>query len=492
MIVNKKDILRYVDERLPQMSVISIALTITIGLYIIYKLICSGAVGIALAISTIPLLVVIFLLLTKYYHRIFYLLFASHFLILLASSFVDLKLGMVALTVSIAITLLIAIISFYKQTSWKEGSNGMLLIFSIWVVYCVIELINSNTVLTAWTAATPNYFILPILCAVLVPLSIRRYRSIEWLLLIWSIFIILAAFKGYWQKSHGFNARELKFLFEDGGAKTHIIWSGIRYFSFFTDAANYGVHMAMGALGFGISAYYTKPKFLKIYFTIIAMMGLYGMFISGTRAAIAVPIGGLMAFVVLSRNNRAFFIGLLAVITIFAFFKGTTVGNSNVYIYKMRSAFNPKKDASFQVRVENRELLKEYMKSRALGYGLGLGGGQSSRFKPKERPPVPPDSWLINVWAETGTIGFILYMILHMTLFAWCSWIIMFKITSQRLKRLLSVWICINVGFFIAAYANDVMQYPNVLLVYTGFALCFAGPAIEAKENKTTSLKNNE
>lgn len=487
MIVNKKDILRYVNERLLQMPLIGIALTIFIGLYIIYKLICSDAVGIALAVSVIPLMVVVFLLLTRYYHRIFYLLFASHFLILLASSFVDIKIGMVTLAVSIAITLFIAIISYYRQTSWKGGSNGMLLIFSIWVTYCVLELVNPNTVLTAWTAATSYHFTFPILCAVLVPLSIRKYRNIEWLLLIWSIFIILAAFKGYWQKSHGFNARELKFLFEDGGAKTHIIWSGIRYFSFFTDAANYGVHMAMAALGFGISAYYTKPKWLKIYFVIITMMGLYGMLISGTRSAIAVPIGGLMAFVALSRNRRAFFLGLFAIFAIFAFFRGTTMGNSNVYIYKMRSAFTPKNDASFQVRVENRELLKQYMKSKTFGYGLGLGGGQSSRFNPKERPPVPPDSWLINVWAETGTIGFALYLILHMVLFAWCSWIIMFKITSQRLKRLLSVWICINVGFFIAAYANDVMQYPNVLLVYTGFALCFAGPAIEANENKAMS-----
>ena len=36
-----------------------------------------------------------------------------------------------------------------------------------------------------------------------------------------------------------------------------------------------------------------------------------------------------------------------------------------------------------------------------------------------------------------------------------------------------------NAGFFIAAYANDVMQYPNSIIVYTGFALCIAGPYID-------------
>ena len=37
----------------------------------------------------------------------------------------------------------------------------------------------------------------------------------------------------------------------------------------------------------------------------------------------------------------------------------------------------------------------------------------------------------------------------------------------------------IAAGFFVAAYANDVMQYPNSIIVYTGFALCIAGPYID-------------
>ena len=44
-----------------------------------------------------------------------------------------------------------------------------------------------------------------------------------------------------------------------------------------------------------------------------------------------------------------------------------------------------------------------------------------------------------------------------------------------------------NAGFFIAAYVSDVMQYPNQLPIYIGFALCFAAPHIEKRmvlENK--------
>lgn len=50
---------------------------------------------------------------------------------------------------------------------------------------------------------------------------------------------------------------------------------------------------------------------------------------------------------------------------------------------------------------------------------------------------------------------------------------------EPRLRGLLAAWLCMNAGFFIAAYANDVMQYPNSIIVYTGFALCIAGPYID-------------
>ena len=50
-------------------------------------------------------------------------------------------------------------------------------------------------------------------------------------------------------------------------------------------------------------------------------------------------------------------------------------------------------------------------------------------------------------------------------------------------------------GFFVAAYVNDVMQYPNSIIVYTGFALCIAGPYIDPvmqKEEEELKKKKNK
>lgn len=130
------------------------------------------------------------------------------------------------------------------------------------------------------------------------------------------------------------------------------------------------------------------------------------------------------------------------------------------------------------------------MHEHPFGYGVGLSKGE--RFNPKELMPYPPDSWLVSVWVETGIVGLILYLAIHGVLFAWCAWILLFKIMSKRLRGLLAAWLCMCAGFFVSAYANDVMQYPNSIPVYTGFALCFAGPYIDKamlKEEEEERLK---
>ena len=218
------------------------------------------------------------------------------------------------------------------------------------------------------------------------------------------------------------------------------------------------------------------------------------MGISGTRAAMAVPLAGILMYVFVSKNWKNITISIIVIIGAFSFFYFTNIGNSNQYIRKMRTAFRPTEDASYLVRVENRKKMKELMIDRPLGYGIGLSKGE--RFEPKELMPYPPDSWLVSVWVETGIVGLALYLTVHGVLFAWCSWVLLFKIANKRLRGLLAAWLCMNAGFFVAAYANDVMQYPNSIVVYTGFALCFAGPYIdkvmlEEERQKKERKKNN-
>ena len=421
------------------------------GLYILYKMFFRTSLPFFLTISSLPLMTVILLLIIKYSKQSFYTLFILQFLLVAAYAVTDIPLGVATLMCTLFAVVLLFAYGMHEKIDWSESRNGMLMLFLIWGVYCILEIANPNNVQAAWNISITHYLIYPIVCAVIVPLAIRNIKGIQWLLIIWSLFILLAAAKGYWQKNCGFNEREQYFLYVLGGARTHIIWSGIRYFSFFSDAANFGVHMAMGISLFGISLFYIKGVWLKIYFILVIIAAIYGMGISGTRAAIALPIGALGSFIILSRNRKACITGISVLALLFLFFVCTNIGD-----------------------------------------GIGLSKGD--RFYPKERMPYPPDSWLVSVWVETGIIGLVLYLAVHGVLFAWCGWILMFKIMNKRLRGLLTAWLCTAAGFYLAAYANDVMQYPNSIPIYTAFALCFAGPYIDKRmqQSKETELKNEQ
>jgi hypothetical protein len=367
----------------------------------------------------------------------------------------------------------------------SRSENIMVYLFAFIGVFYLFEVMNPNNVQAAWNIAIAHYWLYPMAMALIIPLAIRNVKGIELLLIIWAVFIILATLNGYRQKAIGFNTKERYFLYVLGGWRTHIIWSGIRYFSFFSDAANYGVHSAMGGCALAISAIHTKKLSLKVFFAIAALCGFYGMAISGTRAAMAIPLASLAVYVVLSKNVKGIIGGMAFLLTLFCFFYYTNIGNDNQYVRKMRSAFRPNDDASYLLRVENRRHMKELMATHIIGYGVGLSKGE--RFSPRELMPYPPDSWLVSVWVETGIVGLILYLAVHGILFAWCSWLLLFKIRDKQLRGLLTAWICMSAGFFLSAYANDVMQYPNSIPVYASFALCLAGPYIDkaiAKEKE--------
>ena len=426
----------------------------------------------------------------SYSESSFYVLFALQFLIVAAGMFADVKTGVVTLLLMLVMTPIVLIRCSSKGFDLTHARNGIMTLFAVSGVYYLLQIGNPNNVQEAWNVSITHYWFYPFALSLMIPVAIRDRKGIEWLLFIWSVFILIASMKGYWQKNHGFNDRERYFLFVLGGFRTHIIWSGIRYFSFFSDAANYGVHSAMALTTFAISAFFVRQWWMKLYFILISVCAFYGIAISGTRAAVAVPLAGILLYALISRNWKSILISIISLSAVFCFFYFTNIGDSNQYIRKMRSAFRPSKDASYLTRVENRKKMKELMADRPFGYGLGLSKGE--RFAPKDLMPYPPDSWLVSVWVETGIVGLVIYLLVHGVLFAWCSWILLFKIMSKQLRGLLAAWLCMNAGFFVSAYANDVMQYPNSIVVYTGFALCFAGPYIDKTMQEQTEQRELE
>lgn len=76
--------------------------------------------------------------------------------------------------------------------------------------------------------------------------------------------LLLSSFlKLLWQKFRWFDPAEVAWLME-GSWRTHLLRSGVRYFSLFSDAGNFGAIMGMTTIIYSILFYIPIPKYYVI------------------------------------------------------------------------------------------------------------------------------------------------------------------------------------------------------------------------------------
>ena len=445
------------------------------GLYLIYMLVIQGKPFPALLFALLP---AIGICCAGMFHgqMAFYAFFIINYFISGVTRYIDLKSGMLMLGLTLGLVILVFLKNIFCPYDWKRSRNFLTAIWLVWLIYCAFELFNPMAVVEAWNIAINGYALFPFLSAILIPILFIRYKNLKWLLIIWAGLSLLAAAKGYWQRNHGFDPAELHWLFVDGGARTHILYSGIRYFSFFSDAANYGTSMGLSTTVFGIIGFYVRPLKLKLLFWGTAIASFYGMMISGTRSAVVIPIVGMVVYLILCKNKRHIFIGAIVLVTSLFILTQTNIGNSNGLIRRMRTTFD-REDASLQVRYINKKKMIPLLKDKPFGIGLGLSGGRAARFK-VDTPlaKIPPDSLHTTYWIETGVVGLILYFTLIFLILVKASYTTVFIVQDKKLKGVLIAFIAGISGMVVAGYASDITTFPNGIIMSCLYAFLFTIP----------------
>ena len=446
-----------------------------IGLCAIYLLTLKGGIVPSLLFACLPLIVIATAKFgQKQYY--FYAFFIMNYVITGISRYIPMKIGVIMFALSIGILVIFFLKSIFQTYDWKRGFNLLTVVWSIWFLYCLLELFNPLAVSEAWLISINGYAIFALISAIIIPVIFPRFKDFHWLLILWAILSILAAMKGYWQKNRGFDAAELHWLFVEDGARTHLIYSGIRFFSFFSDAANFGITMGLSMTVFGISGFFMKTRWVKLLFWGAAGASCYGLLISGTRSAVVIPLAGLCAYTVLCKNIKYLILSGGLLIVILFILTQTRIGDSNPLIWRVRSTFD-KEDASFKVREINKEKMKPLMRDKPFGIGLGLSGGRMERFDIDSKlSKLPPDSLLTMYWIETGIVGISLYLSLLVIIFIRASYIAMFIVKDKQLRNILFSIIAGLAGVFVAAYANDITTYPNGILINILFVFLFVAP----------------
>ena len=361
---------------------------------------------------------------------------------------------------------------FYDRVEWKPAKKDITNLALIWFGYSLLQFFNPEVRnRAAWLAGMRGISLYMVLIIPLVLILIDNRKKMDVFLYIWCICSILATLKGIMQKTIGVDPWEKAWL-DNGGAITHIIFGQLRIFSFMSDAGQFGANQGFTGVTFSIIAFAEKNIRKKILYAVVAVLGIYGMFISGTRGAIAVPLAGFFLYSFLRKNWYVIGTGLFLLTVVFVFFKYTSIGQNNDQIRRMRSAFDPN-DPSLQIRIENQKKLKVYLATRPFGGGIGHAGVKAQKYLPNAfLSNVATDSWYVLIWAEQGIVGLLLHLFILFYVVIKGSFLIMYRIRNPLLRIKMSGMISGMFGVMVASYGNAVLgTLPTGVLIYISMAL---------------------
>jgi len=381
--------------------------------------------------------------------------------------------------------LAIAFIDVRQNPHFERAANPMLFALIIWCGFCTLEILNDTCGLginiEAWYTGARMMAFQMLYIFLVFTLYITSPEVLMKYLKLWACLSLISAIWTWKQQNIGMEQAELNFLY-GAGRVTHIIQGGtlIRYFSTFSDAANYGCNAAAAAVAFfiiGITSKFTKEK---IFFLIIGALVVKSMFASGTRTAIFCMLAGFMVFIVLSKSVKIAVPTIIAGGLFFCFLAFTNIANGNQQIRRMRSAFS-KSDASTKTRDINQETMRKYMQDAPWGIGIGMGYKEvPANNKYSRMATIPPDSEYVYIWLRTGRIGITIFLLTTLIMFAGASYIVFFRLRSPSLRGIgagmCSAFIAIQLG----AYGNQVlMQFPNGLTFYGALTIVYVLPYLE-------------
>ena len=389
-----------------------------------------------------------------------------------------------------------------KNSHFERTANMMLYALFIWCGFCTLQVLNDTCNigldLGAWyTGARLMAF--QIMYAFLVySIYISKPDILIKYLLLWGVLALFASFWVWKQKNIGFTNAENAWI-QGRGRTTHIIQGGtlIRYFSIYSDAANFGIGIASTAVAFIIFGITSKIKKYKYFFLITGFVCAWAMFPSGTRTAIACLMAGFITYIFLSKSVRiaipfSIFFAFFVFILVF-----TKIGDGNAQIHRMRTAFDPK-DASANARSINQETMKKYLKEAPWGIGIAQGyGSVPANNKYTLMSTIPADSEYVYIWIRTGIIGITTFLICTAIMLLGACWIVLFRLRSPSLRGIGAGMCCAFVSFQLGGYGNQVlMQFPNCLVFYGGLTIVYVLPFIENEwieyENKQLAIQEEK
>ncbi len=449
----------------------------------IYKFITAGFSAFAI-ICLIPVFILLFIAAFRYRMFCFWILiFVNYFI--QWKDFPSTGLPMSLHNEMLEMVLLALAIIDVKESHFERIGNLMLLALIIWCGYCTLQVLNDTCNIginiSEWYSSSRALAFQIMYAFIVFSIYISSPKLLIKYLIVWGSFALFASIWVWKQKNYGFTSAENAFI-QGPGRMTHILQGGslIRYFSIYSDAANFGIGIASTAVAFIIFGITTRIKLYKLFFIIVGLACVWAMFQSGTRTATACLIAGLASYIFLSKSVKIsvpFSILFVLFVFILAF---TKIGEGNQQIRRMRTLFD-KNDASASVRTSNQEVMKKYLQDAPWGIGIAQRyGSVPANNKYTLMSNIPADSEYVYIWIRTGIIGITVFLITTAIMLLGACWIVLFKLKNSSLRGIGAGFCCAFISQQLGGYGNQVlMQFPNCLTFYGGLSIVYILPYLE-------------
>ena len=363
-----------------------------------------------------------------------------------------------------------------RRYRFRHLNNDLVWLCVVWFVITVIEIVNpERPSIVGWFFEMRSQTLYQVLSIPLGFLIFNKKKDIDFFLHLVIIISLAGAFYGIKQLYIGTDDAENRWL-EAGAKKTHILNGKLRIFSYYTEAAQFGASMAHIAIMCIILATGPYSFTKKVFFAFAGIVAFYAMLISGTRSAMFVLVGGGFIYLILSKKIRILIIGSIIGMTFFGLLKFTNIGSGSAEIVRLRTSVDPN-DPSFQVRLMNQQILKDFLASRPFGAGVGVLGTWGVMYnQDKFISTIPPDSLYVKIWAMYGIIGFLIWYGFMMYIVGKSAGII-WKTRDPVLRNKISALCAGTTGVLLCSYGNEVMnQMPSSIIVYVSWVFIWLSP----------------
>jgi putative inorganic carbon (hco3(-)) transporter len=343
---------------------------------------------------------------------------------------------------------------------WKSPISLMMLLLFF---YLMLEGLNPE-INSSW-AGWGTYMRKQILYLVFyftTYLMLDSYEKIIRFIKVWVFICVVVAIWAIKQQWFGFSYFEEAWIYSDPNIATLLFQGGMfRKFSLLTDPASFGVMAASSALFTLVLAIRGTNKKRNWVLYIVTFMLIIASSYSGTRTCNVMIIGGLMAYIIFTLNERKTIIVLIFSILAGGFLLFGPFKNNPV-ILRINTTFDAKNDPSNIVRNINRKNIQPYIYQHPMGGGLNTCGEEGRMLYPwHQLAGYPPDSGYMKIMLEQGWVGLILNVVFYFIILQ--TGISGFY--NARKKDIKTLYIAFTVCFFslvVGQYSQlAISQYPQ-------------------------------